>query len=384
MTTTSGPEGSERRVLVVEDRAHWPTGHYPNRFAELAEGFVDNGCSVEVLTSQGWLHDGERPVPFAVNHYGWFNRMLCRAGESFSHTRGLRRPAIVARTLGMVRAVRSRCRQAGDPMPDVVVVSIGIDPVVGSAFAKRGRWLFYQFVGPSRVLRGFTSRASRHESRRRAAGGRARIATPGADDCARWEEVAPFLDPVTLSITGVRPRARVADARRRLGLDTQDKVALLFGTAHADKDVDLVARVFAELGDWQLVVAGQVGKNYRPRKGGREAIMIGGYVGSSMRDLVYSAADVVVLSFTPTFQRNSGVLVDAISLGVPVVCSDRSIAADVVRKYNLGVVFEPGNPDSLERTIKLAPAAIDDDDLARARSELSNRAVAARFLAALD
>jgi hypothetical protein len=66
------------------------------------------------------------------------------------------------------------------------------------------------------------------------------------------------------------------------------------------------------------------------------------------------------------------------------VCSDRSIAADVVREYRLGVVFEPGDPDSLERAIRLAPEAIDDDDLTRARRELSNRAVAARFLAALD
>jgi glycosyltransferase involved in cell wall biosynthesis len=384
MTATGEAAASGRRVLVVEDRAHWPSGHYPNRFAELAEGFVDNGCAVEVLTSQGWLNDGDAPVRFAVNRYGWTNSMLCRAGESFLQTRGLRRPAAVARALAMVRAVRSRCRQAGEPWPDAVVVSNGIDPLVGSALAKRGRWLFYQFGGPSRVSRGFTRRASRHESRRRAAGGRARIATPDVEDRARWEEVAPFLDPVTLPITGVRPRARVADARRRLGLDPQDKVALLFGTARGDKDVDLVARVFAELGDWQLVVAGQVETSYRPRTGGREAIIIGGYVDNSMRELVYSAADVVVLSFTPTFQRNSGVLVDAISLGVPVVCSDRSIAADVVREYRLGVVFEPGDPDSLERAIRLAPEAIDDDDLTRARRELSNRAVAARFLAALD
>ena len=382
--TAMGRESAGRRVLVVEDRAHRPLGHFPNRFAELATGFVENGCSVETLTAHGWVHDGERPVPFVVNRYGWFNGLLCRAGESFANTRGLRRVAIVLRALGMVRAVRTRCRRAGNPMPDVVVVSMGLDPVVGSALATRGRWLFYAFDGPSAVRREFTKRAARHESLRRAAGGGARIATPDADACSRWQEIAPFLDPVTLSITGVRPRERTPRAKRRLGLDDHDKVALVFGTAHDDKDIDLVARVFGELTDWQLVVAGDAGDAYRPRASGREAIVIGGYVDASMRDVVYSAADLVVLSFTPSFRRNSGVLVDAISLGVPVVCSDGSVAADVVREYRLGVVFEPGNPDSLDRAVRIAPATIDPADLQRARDELSNRAVAARFLDALE
>ena len=209
---------------------------------------------------------------------------------------------------------------------------------------------------------------------------RRRTPTPAA----RWQEVAPFLDPVTLSITGVQPRERTPQAKRRLGLDEHDKVALVFGTAHGDKDLDLVARVFAELTDWQLVVAGEAADEYRPRARGRQAIVIGGYIDTSMRDVVYSAADLVVLSFKPSFRRDSGVLVDAISLGVPVVCSDGSIAADVVREYRLGVVFDPGNPDSLDRAVKLAPAAIDPADLERARTELSNRAVAARFLDALE
>ena len=173
------------------------------------------------------------------------------------------------------------------------------------------------------------------------------------------------------------------DARRRLGLSPRAKVALVFGIGHEDKDIDLVARVFAELADWQVVVVGQVAGEYRQRANGREAIIIGGYVDNATRDVAYGVADVVVLSFKPHSQRNSGVLTDAISFGVPVVCSDDSLAADIVREYNLGTIFEPGNPDSLERAIKRAPALIDTADLERARAELSNRAVAARFLDAL-
>jgi glycosyltransferase involved in cell wall biosynthesis len=384
MTFMGEPDTPPRRVLVVEDRAHLPTGHFPTRFAELAAGFAENGCAVEVLTSQGWLHDGERPVPFVVNRYGWFNGLLYRAGDAFGRTRGLRRTANAARVFGMVHAVKFRTRRAGEPIPDVIVVSNGIDPIVTSAFAGRGRWLVYEFFGPSNVSRRLSGRAERAQRGRRAGGGGVRVATPNDEYLEQWREVAPYLDPVTLPIAGSRAREPIPDARSRLGLAAGDRVALVFGSNHDDKDVDLVARVFAELGDWQLLLAGRVGDGYRQRTGARDAIVIGGYVDDEMRAVVFSAADLVVLSFRPTFQRDSGVLMDALSWGVPVVCSDGSPAAGVVREYRLGVVFEPGNPDSLERAIEIAPARIDRADLERARAELSNRAVAARFLRALQ
>jgi glycosyltransferase involved in cell wall biosynthesis len=384
MTSMGESDRAPRRVLVVEDRAHQPTGHFPTRFAELAEGFAENGCVVEVLTSLGWLYDGERPVPFVVNRYGPFNALLYRAAESFRETRGLHRIAGVLRALALARAVRSRCRKAGDPMPDVMVVSNRIDPIVAAALAGKGRWLFYESSSPSRVQRSFSGKAERAQRRRRRAGGGARIATPNDESREAWREIVPYLAPVTLPIAGSRTRERAPDARPRLGLTAGDKVALVFGTNQGDKDLDLVARVFAELGDWQLVLGGRVGEGYRQRTGARDAIVIGGFVDDEMRAVLYSAADLVVLSFHPTFQRNSGVLMDALSWGVPVVCSDGSIAADVVREYGLGVVFESGNPDSLERAIKIAPARIEPADLERARSELSNRAVAARFLDALQ
>lgn len=384
MTSSGGGATAQRRVLVVEDRAHRPTGHFPSRFAELALGLVEGGCAVEVLTSQGWLHDGERPVPFLVNRYGRFNLFLYRTSVSFRRRRGLRHMATTLATLGLVRAAKSLCREAGDPLPGVLVVSTGIDPLFGSALAGRGQWLFYEFFVPSRELRTLARRAEHAQRERRRGGGNARIATP-SDECReRWAEVAPYLDPVTIPITSSRTREPVRDARRRLGLTDADNVALLFGSNHADKDVDLVARVFAELPDWQLVVVGRVAEGFRQRTGARDAIVIGGFVDDEIRAVAYSAADLVVLSFQPVFQRNSGVLMDALSWGVPVVCSDHSPPADVVREYNLGVVFEPGNPDSLERAIKAAPARIEPADLERARSELSNRVVAARFLDALQ
>ena len=61
----------------------------------------------------------------------------------------------------------------------------------------------------------------------------------------------------------------------------------------------------------------------------------------------------------------------AIAWGVPVVCSDRSHPAEIVRAHRLGEVFEAGNPTSLAQAVRTAPRAIDPADLARARAELA-------------
>jgi glycosyltransferase involved in cell wall biosynthesis len=375
------PAGSVgRRVLVVEDSAHRPGGHFPTRCAELAEGFIANGCSAEVLTSQGWLQRGQTGR-FAIGQYGRFDRLLYRLGEACRTRRGLRGIGRRLRTVALVRAARARRRQAGEPPPEVVVVSMGIDPIVGSLYAGPGRWLLYEFGGgpPPRRHR-LTGRAARAERQRRASGGRARLAVPSDEDRDRWAKVAPFLDPVALPIAGSRDRVRIADARARLGVAPDDLIALVFGTGHWDKDIDLVARAFGELPAWRVLVAGSVARHYRPREGGQDPIVIGGYLDETMRAVVFSAADLVVLSFRPGFHRNSGVLMDAVSWGVPVVCSDTSRIAEIVRAYRLGDVFPVGDAHALARTVQKGPPVLDPADLARARAELSNRVVAARFL----
>jgi glycosyltransferase involved in cell wall biosynthesis len=376
---------NQRRVLVVEDRAHRALGHFPSLFAEVAIGLAENGCSVEVLTSNGWLFDGQQPVPFVVRRYGLVDRWCFRFGEAFVTTRGLRGLARRARTRALVHAARARCRAAGTPQPDVVVVSTRIDTLSAVAHAGDGRWLFHSMFPPrgsSRAVR----RAERAERRRREAGGRARVATHDGEIRDAWAETATFVEPVRLPIAGVRTARPVPNARLRLGLSADDNVALLFGTAHGDKDVDLVSRVFDDLADWLLLVAGRVRDDFVQRHAGAgpDAFVLGGFVDNATRDVVYSAADLVVLSFDRGFRRDSGVLMDAISFAVPVVCSDDSGPADLVREYHLGVVFEPGDFDSLERAIATAPSQIEPTDLARAQSELSNRAVARRLLDALE
>jgi glycosyltransferase involved in cell wall biosynthesis len=375
---------TEYRVLIVEDLAHRPHGHSPNRFAELAQGFVENGCRVDVLTPHGWLREGEQPVPFVVSRFEPLPRLLYVIGDTLRDKWRMRRASLALRTYAQVRAVRNSRRDAGDPVPCVVVISEH-DPWILSAYGGANRWLLYQFLEPDwRAFAPFVARGERAERRRRAEGGRARLAVPSEEHRGRWRHAAPFLEPITLAVAGCQPCEPVPHARRRVGVAASDKVALVFGSAYTEKDIDVVANAFSELDDWQVVVAGAVAGLYRQRRTAtRDAIVIRGYVEDAMRAALYSAADLVVVSHKPSFRRDSGGLMDAVSWGVPVVCSDGTKAAALVRKYRLGLVFVSGDPDSLQQAVRGVPAAIDPADLDRARFELSNRVVARRMLEAL-
>jgi glycosyltransferase involved in cell wall biosynthesis len=355
---------SGRRVVIVEDRAHLSFGHYAGLCADLADAFTELGCDVELLTAEGWAGEWDGRAwdhRFAVRRYGRRASRLARLGVRW-------------RVPAMMGAARLRRRHLGDPSTLTVVIGLGVDPVLASALCGPGRWLFYAFgprrtSGDSPYRRALALVARTVEQHRERRGGAARVVVPAARWCASWEDAAPFLRPVAIPIAGSRRRARIPDARARLGIGADERVALLFGASHPGKDVEVVFRTFAELPEWRLVTGGQVG--------GEPAT-------EETRALLHSAADVVVLSFVRELDRDSGGLMDAISWGVPVVCSDHSLPADLVRTYQLGAIFEPGDSESLVAALHQVPARIEPGDLQRARHELSNTTIAIRLLGALD
>jgi glycosyltransferase involved in cell wall biosynthesis len=353
----------DRHVVIVEDRADLPFGHYPGLCADLGDAFAELGCSVDILTKRGWAgeQDARTADPsFTIRRYGRWAAWLDRRGARW-------------RVPAMIGAARAHRRHLDDASTLTIVIGLGVDPVHASALCGPGNWLFCGF-GPKpprrrSIVSRVTARAARLAERRRRPRGGARIAVPSSRWSASWEDAAPFLRPVAIPIAGCRRRARIPDARVRLGIDARERVALLFGASHPGKDVDVVFRTFAGLSGWQLITGGQVG---------------GEPADAETKALLYSAADVVVLSFVDDLDRDSGGLMDAIGWGVPVVCSDHSMPADIVRTYRLGTIFTPGDMASLRDALGDVPREIDPRDLERARHELSNTSIAIRLLGALD
>jgi glycosyltransferase involved in cell wall biosynthesis len=382
-------------VLVVEDRAHLPVGHWPVLFAEVAGGFAAVGCRVAVLTSRGWYFAGEKAVPFPVYEYGWVARafdwladLLQRSRRSRRWRAWLRRAGEVLRVVVITRAAATRAHVVGDDTVVVVVSNVDAPELVG-AIGGRGRWLSYVYFSPRRpttfigasghqVVRRVAAMTERY---RRARQGCSVVGAPSISLRDEWAHAWPGADVRIASLPGGGEAQSIDDARDQLDIDPSLRVALLFGMRYEEKDPDTVFDAFSELDDWNLVVAGTLADD--PPWSARVFRRYPGYVDNRTRALLFSAADLVVISYHPGFMRNSGNLREAITWNVPVVCSDRSATADVVRAHRLGTLFEAGNAASLARAVRAAPTSIDPADLARVRAERSSRATAEQALQAL-
>ena len=226
----------------------------------------------------------------------------------------------------MIGATRAR-RRSAEPKPAVLLISVATSPILAALLAGEGAWLTYQFTPPDNarggrrgIFRWIPIRAAQQiERQRRRRGGGMRITSPNESCQVAWESAAPFLEPTVAPIAGCRPQEPIRDARRRLGLGTEESLALVYGFPHDEKDLEVVDRAFAGLEDWRLVVAGQMAAAYRklpafPRVG-PAPVLLPGHLDDATVDLLHSAADLAVLSFKRDYDRESGTLLDAIGVG---------------------------------------------------------------------
>jgi glycosyltransferase involved in cell wall biosynthesis len=181
---------------------------------------------------------------------------------------------------------------------------------------------------------------------------------------------------------------RIDDARRALALGADEQVALYFGANFAAKDPQTVWRGFASLPNWRLLVAGsgtsaafRAWAEHEPDAVPGLHVVGEGFVDELTKARLYSVADLLVVSFHPGRNEDSASLTDAISWGVPVVCSSGGHAAELVMRYGLGVLFEAGDASSLVEAVTTAPREPDPAGLQRARHDLSFSTAARRCLA---
>lgn len=399
------------QILVVEERAHEKHGHHPVMFAELANALRGIGYNVSVLTSKGWaLENHGVDQGFTLFKLGRLfataHRWGCRLGR-LPPRRFSRRVSAVARTITMVIAARRFGRKIG--VADVVMTSADLDPFVAAIAAGRGRWLFYQFrppgegrppgsrrsggwpvhgAAPSRALSTIARcRVARHLKYQK---GLIRIVVNNEPLRDRWERAAPWLNPVSVPCIACKEVRPIPGARRRLGLDPEARLALLFGSAHGGKDHEVVWKAFDGLADWKLVIAGGGAvEAYRAWRGPGTAdqnmpLLFEGFASEETRGLLHAAADLVVLSFKPGMNSDSGTLVDAITWGVPIVCSGDCFAAGVVARLGLGSLFEAGDPTSLAAAVCSSPRSLSTETVGHARDEMSAQRMATLHIAALE
>ncbi len=351
-----------RSIVIVEDRAQMPLGHFPNLFADLADGFVELGLDVDVLTRRGWAFEGSRARSWALHLAGPFaDRLLGLARRAMATSgyfagRSDRPPGLTTRagaalrTIVLIVSARRLARsRPGEPAP-IVVVAMDFLPALLSILGGGDRWLIWQYSPDI----WFSRTAHVVEQIRRAFGRPARHVWLAVHDDAWADTVAERLPDVeVVSIPLVASRRPVLDriaARHALGLDADTRVALLFAAGHPGQSPEVVVEAFRDRPDWQLVIGGEVCRRLDAATLAdwrTPPLMFGGFVEESLRERLFASADVAVLSFVPSYRLSSGTVMDAASYALPILVSTGSLAADLVERTGAGELFEAESARSL-------------------------------------
>lgn len=147
-------------------------------------------------------------------------------------------------------------------------------------------------------------------------------------------------------------------ARKTLGLDENKTYALFFGQIKKVKGLDLLLEAFpTDIENLHLIIAGKPWKDefqiyesiIESRRLTSKTKLFIKYISEEERDNLYNAADFIVLPYREIFQ--SGVLLMAMSYGLPIIASDLPANKEVLNN-NEGLLFKSENIENLNTQIK--------------------------------
>jgi glycosyltransferase involved in cell wall biosynthesis len=154
------------------------------------------------------------------------------------------------------------------------------------------------------------------------------------------------------------------EARRKLGLQNDEKAILYFGAIKKYKGLEYLVAAFQQIaacGHYRLIIAGERKKGYEEywrsiqakiqSDSSREKVLQKiEFIPDAETETYFKAADVAVLPYTEIFQ--SGILFLAYAYGLPVIATDvGSFSRDIV-EGKTGLVCKPRDPDDLATKIR--------------------------------
>ena len=170
--------------------------------------------------------------------------------------------------------------------------------------------------------------------------------------------------PFGINNTTPNTSLSTGEARRRLGLVSEDKAILFFGNIAPYKGLEYLAAAFGELlqtdPSYRLIIVGKPkgDENYWGRI--HRVIVQSGvanrvierieYIPDEQTELYFKAADVLVLPYAHVFQ--SGVLFLGYSYGLPAIAADVGSLREEIIEGETGLIFTPRDSRALARAIE--------------------------------
>ncbi len=161
------------------------------------------------------------------------------------------------------------------------------------------------------------------------------------------------------SYTGlVRGRIDKSTARKMAGLPEDKLCVLFFGMIKPNKGLGTLLSAWKKTGsDKVLLIAGRTRKEPFDRY--REFIrnelsnfdirFLIRHISNEERNIFFSAADMIVLPYSKIYQ--SGVLISAMSFGLPVIAGDLEAFTEIIKPEVNGLLFKKDDPESLAAAI---------------------------------
>jgi glycosyltransferase involved in cell wall biosynthesis len=168
-------------------------------------------------------------------------------------------------------------------------------------------------------------------------------------------EVIPYGAPHPDTI----PRMDPAEARADLGIKTQRKLALAFGTLRADKCFRLLFEGLARSPDWELIVAGPEGDvSFRELHAFCEQFqlqervrMFPGFIGIGDHRKFFGAADAVINLYDESIRHESGTAQLARSFLRPIIAGGSPDLHHYVSETGTGWSVAPLSADRLSEVL---------------------------------
>jgi glycosyltransferase involved in cell wall biosynthesis len=176
----------------------------------------------------------------------------------------------------------------------------------------------------------------------------------------------------------------------KTGLSQGDRIILLFGDVRHYKGTDIAMEALRQLpSHYHLLVAGNPGDESREsiqalakRLGIENRLHLQlHFISDNEVPLYFTGSDIALIPYRKTFSGQSGPLVIAATLGVPVAAANLLVLAETINKYELGTVFNPEDPADMAvalttlqhyRTSRARTSFIDDHNENRFLASVQN------------
>ena len=132
-----------------------------------------------------------------------------------------------------------------------------------------------------------------------------------------------FLLPPALSVNRFKPCTDQSTFKRKLGIPTEDKVALYVGRLDklkgTDRLISIIKKILSETNRWTFAIIGTGSLSTKLKEIGSPKVKLFGEVSPLEIDIFYKASDLIV--FPSRTEGLPRVILEALASGVPVISS---------------------------------------------------------------